>query len=87
VKINNVFSAWHSVISGRGPIPQGIVSSDLCCCDFHKWSPWAWYMYRLCRNFSFHRWCKNCSNMSDQLQRSCDRLFQWSNQWLLRLNI
>jgi len=21
------------------------------------------------------------------LQRSCDRLFQWSNQWLLRLNV
>ena len=21
------------------------------------------------------------------LQKSCDRLFQWSNQWLLRLNV
>ena len=24
---------------------------------------------------------------SAMLQRSCDRLFQWSNQWLLKLNV
>ena len=44
------------------------------------------------QKFFFSQMMQNCSNMSDQqisavLQKSCDRLFQWSNQWLLKLNV
>ena len=50
-------------------------------------------MYSDYAEFLFSQKMQNCSNMSsDQLKiravlhRSCEKLFQWSNQWLLRLN-
>jgi len=47
------------------------------------------------QKFFFSQMMQNCSKFkrvrsaedSAVLQRSCDRLFQWSNQWLLKLNV
>ena len=83
VKINNEFSAWHSVVSGMsqgnvlGPLLFVIFISDLpdTCSDFAE-------------IFLFTDDAKLFKHVrSAVLQRSCDRLFQWSNQWLLKLNV
>jgi len=87
VKINNEFSAWHSVISG---IPQGSVLGSLLfviftndlpdtCSDFAE-------IFLFTDDAKLFRHVKYTED-SAVLQRSCDRLFQWSNQRLLRLNV
>jgi len=87
VKINNEFSAWHSVISG---IPQGSVLRPLLfvifindlrdkCSDFAE-------IFLFADDATLFKHVRS-AEYSAVLQKSCDRLFQWSNQWLLKFNV
>jgi len=87
VKINNEFSAWHSVsgipqCSVLGPLLFVIFINDLpdTCSDFAEIFLFADDAKIVKKHF------RSAEN-SAVLQRSCDKLFQWSNQWLLRLNV
>ena len=87
VKINNEFSAWHSVISG---IPQGSVLRPLLFVIFindlpDKCSGFA-EIFLFADDATLFKHVRS-AEYSAVLQKSCDRLFQWSNQWLLRLNV
>jgi len=83
VKMNNEFSAWHCVISDitqcsvLGPLLFVIFINDLpdTCSDFAEIFLFA----------DDAKLFKHVGSAEDSavLQRSCDRLFQWSNQWLL----
>jgi len=87
VKVNNEFTAWHPVISG---IPQGSVLGLLLFAIFINDLPDPCSNYA--EIFLFTGDAKLFEHVrsaedSAVLQRSCDKLFQWSNQWLLRLNV
>ena len=86
VKINNEFSAWHSVISG---IPQSSVLGPLLFVIFINDLPDSRSDFAEIFLFADDaKLFKHVRSAEDSavLQRSCDRLFQWSNQWLLKLN-